>query len=295
MERTCAASRGQNTTPFFPEVGYTHSRQRASPSFNFRRRVFLEIYLDLAIFLNFLVDFLLLLGTNRLSGLSPAPGRCALGAAVGAVYSGACFVPGLAFLRELHWRAVSLGLMGAAAFGISRSAGKRTVVFLLLSMALGGVALTLGRGDFWGLAMGLGLVWLLCQAGLGGALPAKRYVPVRLRYGDRTAEVMALWDTGNTLRDPITGESVLIVSGKIAEKLTGLTMSQLRDPLDTLARRPIPGLRLIPCRTVGQRCAMLLGIRLEQVVIDGKQRGAVVAFDPEGMESEKMALIGGMV
>lgn len=285
----------QNPTLFFPGVGYTHTRQRATPFLNFRRRVSLEIYLDLAIFLNFLVDFLLLLGTNRLSGRPLSPGRCALGAAVGAVYSGACFLPGLAFLRGLHWRAVSLALMGAAAFGVSWNAGKRTLVFLLLSMALGGVALTLGRGDFWGLILGLCLVWLLCQVGLGGEMPAGRYVPIQLHYGDRTAEVMALRDTGNTLRDPVTGESVLIVSGKTAEKLTGLTASQLRSPLDTLARRPIPGLRLIPYRTVGQSCAMLLGLRLNQVVIDGKTRRAIVAFDPEGMESEQMALIGGMV
>ncbi len=143
--------------------------------------------------------------------------------------------------------------------------------------------------------MGLGLVWLLCRVGLGGEISARRYVPIQLRYGERTVEVMALRDTGNTLRDPITGEGVLIVSGKAGEKLTGLTVSQLRSPLDTLARRPIPGLRLIPYRTVGQSCAMLLGLRLNQVVIDGKTREAVVAFDPEGMESEKMALIGGMV
>jgi len=241
------------------------------------------------------VDFLLLLGTNRLSGHPLAPGRCALGAALGAAYSGACFLPGFSFLRELHWRVVSLALMGAAAFGVDRSAGKRTMVFFLLSMALGGVAMTLGRGDIWGVALGLGLVWLLCRMGLGGGTAGQRYVPVRLSYHGHTAEVIALRDTGNTLRDPVTGESVLIVSGKTAQKLTGLTQNQLRDPLGTLSRRPIPGLRLIPYRAVGQSCGMLLGLKLEQVVIGGKERKAVVAFDPEGLESETMALIGGMV
>ena len=48
----------------------------------------MEIYLDLVILLNFLVDFLLLLGTNRLSGFPAAIGRCALAAALGALHSG---------------------------------------------------------------------------------------------------------------------------------------------------------------------------------------------------------------
>ena len=34
----------------------------------------MEVYLDLAIGLNFLVDWLLLLGTNRLSGFALKPG-----------------------------------------------------------------------------------------------------------------------------------------------------------------------------------------------------------------------------
>lgn len=278
----------------FPGSGvYSHQTQGKPEQSEFRRCVFLEIYLDLAIILNFLVDFLLLLGTNRMSGYPLSPGRCALGAAIGAVYGAGCFVPGFAFLRGLHWRVVSLALMGAAAFGVNRSGGKRILVFLLLSMALGGVAMTLGRADAWGLTLGLCMIWLLCRLGLGES--EKSYVPVRLRCGERTAEVMALRDTGNTLRDPITGERVLIVSGKTAEKLTGLTGSQLRNPLETMERRPVPGLRLIPYRTVGQSCAMLLGLRPDQVIIDGKPRRAVVAFDPEGLESEKMALIGGMV
>ena len=37
----------------------------------------MAVYLDLVVLLNYLVDFLLLLGTNRLSGFPLAPGRCA--------------------------------------------------------------------------------------------------------------------------------------------------------------------------------------------------------------------------
>ena len=54
----------------------------------------MAVYLDLAVALNYLVDFLLLMGTDRLSGHPASPGRSALGALLGAVYAGACLIPG---------------------------------------------------------------------------------------------------------------------------------------------------------------------------------------------------------
>ena len=77
----------------------------------------MAVYLDLVMLLNFLVDYLLLLGTNRLSGSPMTPGRCALAAVLGSVYAGACLLPGFRFLGNFLWRCVSLGLMAVLAFG----------------------------------------------------------------------------------------------------------------------------------------------------------------------------------
>ena len=49
----------------------------------------MKIYLDLVVILNFLVDFLLLLGTNRLSGFPASPLRAAAAAAQVALISAA--------------------------------------------------------------------------------------------------------------------------------------------------------------------------------------------------------------
>ena len=96
----------------------------------------MAVYLDLVMLLNFLVDYLLLLGTNRLSGSPMTPGRCALAAVLGSVYAGACLLPGFRFLGNFLWRCVSLGLMAVLAFGWSREAGKKGGPFLLLSLWL---------------------------------------------------------------------------------------------------------------------------------------------------------------
>ena len=94
--------------------------------------------------------------------------------------------------------------------------------------------------------------------------------------------VLALRDTGNTLKDPVTGESVLVISPEVACRLTGLTQEQLREPLDTMAGKVLPGLRLIPYQTING-AGMLLGMRFQNVKIGNRKVDPIVAFATEGL------------
>lgn len=255
----------------------------------------MTVYLDFVMLLNFLVDFLLILGTNRLSGFPAQPWRCAGAALVGAVYSGACLLPGFRFLGNLLWRCVSLGLMGVMAFGCNASAIKRSGLFLLLSMAMGGIALSMGRGDLLSLILCALVCFLLSRISFGGQVGGREYVPMSIAYEGRSASLIALKDTGNTLKDPVTGEQVLVISAEIACRLTGLTVEQLRKPLETLVFHPLPGLRLIPYRAVGNGGGFLLAKRFEEVTVGNRKQSALVAFAAEGLGTGEtyQALTGG--
>lgn len=256
----------------------------------------MTVYLDLVMVLNFLVDLLLLLGTNRLSGFPMEPGRCAGAALLGSIYSGACLLPGFQFLGSLLWRLVSLGAMGIIAFGVNKSALQRCGVFAILSMALGGMALCVGSDRFLPLLCCGGVLLGLCSLSFRDGLGEREYIPVTIRNGDRTVSVIALRDTGNTLRDPVTGEQVLVLSAHAAVRLTGLTEHQLRTPLETLAQHTLPGLRLIPYRAVSGS-GMLLGMRFEEGKIGEKRQSVTAAFAPEdfGRGEVYQALTGGMI
>lgn len=245
--------------------------------------------------LNFLVDFLLLLGTNRLAGFPAGVGRSAAAAGLGSLYAGSCLMPGFQFLGESLWRLVSLAGMGAVAFGWNRGALRRCGVFVLLSMALGGMAMWVGRGDFLRLVLAAGLVCLLCRAAFGGRIGGRSYVPIEIGTGPGAVRLTALVDSGNGLRDPVTGESVVIVGPGLAESLTGLTREQLKNPLETMAGKPLPGLRLIPYRTIGQGQGMLLALRFSNVTVDGRRGSRLVAFAPAalGEGTVYQALTGG--
>lgn len=255
----------------------------------------MRVYLDLVVILNTAVDFLLLLGTNRLSGF-PSEGKRLLPAALlGGIYSGACLLPGFRFLGNTLWRLVSLGLMSVLAFGWNRSALKRCGLFTLLSMALGGIALGLGQDSFPALLLACAGVWLLSRVSFGGSAEQQSYVPVELSHGGQRVRLIALRDTGNALRDPVSGEQVLIIGSDAARVLTGLTREQLKQPLETLAQRPIPGLRLIPYHAVGNPGGMLLALRLRNAKIGQQRLDPLVAFAGDGLGQGEMyqALTGG--
>lgn len=251
------------------------------------------MYLDLFMLLNFGVDYLLLLGTERLAGGSPDRRGILLASALGAIYSGGCLVPGFSFLGSHLWRIVFLGLMSILAFGIQGYAWRKTGVFLILSMALGGLAALAGMGKLWNLCLCGGVLWLLCRAAFGSGF-GRSLIPLEIQLGDRKLCMTALKDTGNTLLDPVTGERVLVIGSPQAECLTGLTQEQLKKPMDTLMQNPRKGLRLIPYHAVGQQ-GILLGMRIRDVWWEGKKRSSVVAFAPDELGAgEFQALLGGM-
>ena len=253
------------------------------------------IYLDLVMGLNFLVDLLLILGTNRLCGFPPGMGRASVAAALGAIYGAMVMIPGFVFLGSTLWRMVFLGLMGMIAFGMNRSAWKRTGILVLLSMAMGGIASGVDRQGIPALLLSAFSVWMLSRIGFGGSVGGKEYIPITVSEGSRTAMVIALKDTGNSLRDPISGEQVLVLGPEAAEKLLGMDVNELKDPMSAMQR--YPGLRLIPYRAVGQSAGFLLAKRFHNVKIGDRQCTALVAFAPDtiGVGQPYEALAGGSI
>lgn len=255
----------------------------------------MTVYVDLAAMLNFGIDFLLILSVNRLCGHPPEWKRGILAAAVGGIYSGMCLLPGFHFLGRGWWRGIFLGLLCIIAFGFRRDTLRRGGLFLLLSMTLGGIALAFSRGGILIPLASAGGLWFLC----GRGFPVHRHdaitLPLQIRHGRETVHLTALYDTGNRLKDPISGEPVMVIGQEAASRLTGLNTEQLRSPIQTLAANILPGLRLIPCRTVAQDGGMLLAMRFSDVVLGNRKTTAIVAFSPVeiGRGEGYQALLGG--
>lgn len=250
-------------------------------------------YLLAAMGIYLAVDWLLLFGTNRLTGAAPGRVSMALACLGGTAMSLIAWIPGFAFARSGLWQLLRLLLTALTAYGFRAGALIRMLVYLLLHLAVQGLCLWTGHCWLWALpAAALLVLLLMLMAGRKGAVGG-RMVRVELSWQGRQLAVNALVDTGNCLSDPITGQQVLVLSAPQAQYLTGLTPQQLRNPVESL--QAVPGMRLIPFRTVNST-GLLLALKLNAVRIGSYRGSAVVAFAPQILDPADtyQALTGGM-
>ena len=250
----------------------------------------MPLYLDVLMLLNFGVDLLLLVGTNRLAGCPAGLRRALPAAALGGIYGGVCVLKGLGFLGGLFFRIAALALMALIAFGHTRDALRRGALFIILSMALGGVAQIFNRGGFFGVILSAAVISAICLFGFRGKL-GQQFVQVSIRG----CGFLALVDTGNSLTDPLTGQQVLVVSPAVGEKLLRLERERLTDPLAVMTA--VPGMRLLSFQAVGRSSGLLPAKRFEDVKIGAWRGSCLVAFSPNeiGRGRPYEALTGGMV
>ena len=249
-------------------------------------------YMFLAVLLHIFVSFLLILASKQVFSEFIHPVRAILGALAGGVYCSACAVPGLGFLNGGVWYFVSLILTCLLSFGIDRETVKPAAMYCLLRTAMDGLA---GAGNQQQTLLWASLFCGVCLTGIWVSRHKRRYLPVELCFGEKTAKLQGLVDTGHSLRDPITGRQVLIVGADVAQMLTGFTSQQLADPVENIGK--IPGLRLIPYQSVGKSQGLLLALPMQSGRIGHRKTSVVVAFAPQILDEtgKFQALIGGTV
>lgn len=247
----------------------------------------MQKYVVIAMVIRLLADLLLIMGVNRLNAPENRVWRGLAGAAAGGVYAVACMVLKWRILSHPVGYILSLLLTCLIAFGIRTDNLRKWPMFCLLRLGLDGM------GSNTGQMIGAAMLFGVCLYGfrLGNR---KRYVPVKLRYRNNQVTLQALYDTGHTLTDPVTGKPVLVVGADVADRLTGLSSEQLKKPVEMMGT--IPGLRLIPYQTVG-RSELMLALPLEQIRIGKKNGSFLVAFAPQVLDENGkfQGLIGGTV
>ena len=241
------------------------------------------IYIDSLFLLNLVIDYLLLRCTASVCSLSLKRRRYLAGALIGAVFSVAVYLPGCAFLTSPAVKLSVAGAMALAAYGCEKSLVRCLLTFLIVSAAFGGFiwCITLMGGypafDMRTLILSFSLCYALLWLAFRfrTAHSDRQLVSVELRYMDKTAVFTAMTDTGNDLRDPISGEKVMVVCphalGAIFDRFGELPFN---DPVKLTERwndiAELRGkLRLIPYRSVGES-GMLPAFRADSITIDGE-------------------------
>ena len=272
------------------------------------------------LFLNAAIDTGLLVCSARLCGEQLRWGRMILAGFLGGVYAVVALLPGFAFLRHGLVKISMAAAICLTAFGASMRYFRLTAVFCAMGCLFAGLVtaftqmtgtglLQLPGGGFYPVsAMALFSIGALCLAIVrlmfAGSIQhtARSYETLELRLGEHAVTLRALVDTGNTLKDPMTNEPVLVLDWSAAARL--LPESNLREqdflhPAELMRRLMLehPGLRarLVPYRAVGVSQGLLLAVRCERKGKNGKIAPALAAFSPTPVSSggDYEALTGG--
>lgn len=284
------------------------------------------IYVDVLFGLNLVVNYLLLFLTSRFSGVYVRRLRLLGGAALGALFAVLLFFPDLPLVPSALFKCALCAAVTVVTFG-KKCEGRLLrlcFIFCSVSFALAGVVLALamltGGGQIVTIRNGvpyldislrlLALSSVIAYGVLGvvfgnGALrPSRRTAEVEIALQDRTLRLRVLIDSGNLLRDPMTGKRVLVAGGTVLAPLFpepargliagcgGLEADRCFEQLSAL----YPGMfSLVPFRDASSGFGLILALRADSVTVDGqKQDDLLIGAADQDIETPDgcMAVLG---
>ncbi len=233
----------------------------------------MRVNLEGFVLYNAAMNTLMLLGAGRLSGLPVKLYRLIPAALLGAAYAVFSNISAGLFLQNLPMKLLCALLMAAAAFlpGSPRKVFRAAACFFLSAFLLGGTGFSLmymlgARGFGWDIASLLAAVGavacVLLASGWRRASLARLLCKVRLEYRGETCEFTAMIDTGNHLREPVSGLPVIVVERPALAKI------------DTREGWPVAFSSMAGSGTIE-------AIIPQHIVVDGREdiRAAVAAYD----------------
>lgn len=265
------------------------------------------VYLDQVFIGNMVMNYAILWAASMLNRTPAGKGRLAAGAALGAAYALAVFVPGSSYLLSVWFKMAASVLIIAVTFAPLPLKKFMACLgtFYLASFTLGGLTLGMiffthsGRvtgssgvaavmaEHFWpGMLLGLTAFW---AAGKGIARLIKKGVfenffkmGILIRSGSEQVRAQALLDTGNQLKDPMTGHPVVVVEYTVLKTLLPAEVQTLFEEngepdvwqiLDVLGEfHWATRFSAIPFQSLGQGKGLLVGFRPDEVIIERQGR-----------------------
>ena len=266
------------------------------------------VYVDLFFLINFSMDFLCFFLTSKLLSRPLSPARGILGAAFGGIYSNIALFLNFGQIWSLALDLLACAAMCAIVFGErkrARSLPLYILVFWAISMTLGGIMTALFN-LFNRIAIfdevtqmesdGISVWVFALLAALSGVITlmggsffrrrtAQSRATVELCYGGKRIRLQAMADSGNLLRDPLSGKPCVIadieaVSALLPKDIV-MAAREGGGRLDKIEMKNAKNVRLIPADTVSGK-GMLIGVRVEGITVDvgGKSHGvdAIIAL-----------------
>ena len=256
----------------------------------------MTVYVDIVLLENICMNYIILFGTAYIIKIKIKHIRIILASLLGAIYAVLSYTEIVPMYTSLPIKVVLSICMVYIAFSPKKIKGliKELVVFYLVSFALGGCAFALlyivRPQDIFihnGVYIGTYPLKIALLGGIVGFIItyiAFKIVKSRvskneiiykaiIKIEEKNIEINVLLDTGNMLKDAISGDAVIVIE---KNKLEEIVPEEILDNVDKILGGDLESiedleyrkkLRFIPFTSVGKQNGMLLGIKADTVKI----------------------------
>lgn len=258
----------------------------------------MTVYVDVVLFENLCMNYIILFGTGYIIKLKIKHWRILVSSSIGAVYAILAYMGIFPLYANIVVKIILSLCMVYIAFNPKniKAIIKELVVFYLVSFALGGCAFALlyivrPQDIFMKDGVYIG-TYPLKIALLGGVVGfiityvAFKVVKTRMNKNELIYEIVlkinekelttkVMLDTGNMLKDPISNNPVILIEKKILygilpKELLENTKNMLGGDFknnEDLENEYRTRLRIIPFTSVGKQNGMMLGIKVDEIKI----------------------------
>lgn len=255
----------------------------------------MTIYIDQMFFENFIMNYIILYITSKFSGVESKWYRFIGGAAVGAIYVISSYIVGF-YNKPLIWSKIILSVVivlvsfkmknikdffkailffysvtffiGGVSFGLA--------YFLNVSMILDGGILYVDEFPIIMVALGTMLTiiigkWIMILIKNKVKFEEILY-EIEVTLYDKSIKLIALFDSGNNAKEPITGSPVLIIEKSALYKLVPKEiLDKIEDDDFNIEDKWKKRVKLIPLSTVNSENKIMKGIKVDSLIVSIKE------------------------
>lgn len=223
----------------------------------------------------------------------------------GAIYSVMTYISNLAIYSNIFLKIILSIIMVYIAYKPQniKTLAKQTLIFYTTSFIFGGVAFALiyvvkpqdilmRNGLFLGTypLKSIFIGAIIASAILITAFKIVKtkiskkdiYYEVKIYIDGKSVVTRAMVDTGNMLKEPITGDSVIVVEASLLEEILpneilqnidNIIGGEIENVTEEIKNKYITKLKLIPYSSLGKQNGMLLGIKADKIeIIKGEEK-----------------------
>ena len=273
----------------------------------------MTIYIDIIIVENLIMNYIILYATGLISKSKKSYLRMFLASLIGAIYATLEYVLKVNIYSNIILKTILSIIIVYVAFypQNAKKMCKQLVLFYVTTFTFGGIAtyliyvlkpqnIIIKNGMYVGtyvlkvifIGAIVGTIILAAAFKMAKNKLTKKDMlcKVKIRLNGKEETVEAMVDTGNMLKEPITGTPVVVVERNslyelLPKEILNNTESILGGDFEKIPeeikKEYVPKLKLIPFASLGKQNGMLIGIKPEKIEIINEQT-----------EEEKNAIIG---